>query len=80
MGVEFGPVFIDLLQPADGVGSAIAELIGAFAADHDTRVVVCDSVERLPEEIWARQEGVSVYLRGVAPGPEFSTLVRSLCS
>jgi hypothetical protein len=78
-GVEFGLVFIDLVKPTVGVGSAVNELIGAFAADHDTRVVVCGSVDRPHEEIWARQEGVSVYLPGVALGPEFSSLIGSLC-
>lgn len=78
-GVEFGLVFIDLVQPPEGVGAAVAELIGAFAADHDTRVVVCGSADRPHEEIWARQEGVSVYLPGVSSGPGFMALVGSLC-
>lgn len=78
-GVAFGLVFIDLVKPTDGVGSAVTELVGAFAADHDLRVVVCGAVDRPHEEIWARQQGVSVYLPGVAVGPAFSTFVGRLC-
>lgn len=78
-GVEFGLVFIDLVQPTDGVDGAIDELVGAFAADRDTRVVVCGSADRPHEEIWARREGVSVYLPGVSSGPGFMALVGSLC-
>lgn len=78
-GVAFGLVFIDLVRPTAGVGAALTELVGAFAADRDTRVVVCGAADRPHEEIWARQEGVSVYLPGVAPGSEFTTLVGRLC-
>lgn len=78
-GVEFGLVFLDLVRPPEGVGEAMSRLVGAFAADRDMRVVVCGAADRPREEIWARQQGVTVYLPGVALGPEFSTLVRSLC-
>ncbi|MFM9025102.1 MAG: hypothetical protein ACKON7_07145, partial [Planctomycetaceae bacterium] len=40
-GVEFGLVFIDLVQPTDGGDGANDELGGAVAADRDPRGVVC---------------------------------------
>lgn len=78
-GFEFGVVFIDLVRPPLGVGGTARGLVGEYAADPDTRVVVCGAADRPEEELWARRQGVAVYLPGVMLGPGFSALVRSLC-
>lgn len=78
-GIDHAVVFLDVVRPPRGAGSATAGLAATFAAGPDTRLVVCGAPDRPDEERWARQLGACVYLPGVAVGPGLTALVKALC-
>ena len=79
-GTAFDVVFIDIVRPPPGVAATVADVVGVFAADGATRVVVLGAADRPEDEIQMRQLGICVYLPGATAGPGLSAFARAMCA